>query len=148
MAQTGTVVGASPLDVVHERGCERGEAELVDAEGAGEGVARHALHDVRPAHDHAALGTAKQLVAGEQGEVNSSRDALLGHRLMGQAVGRRVQKTPAAQVVHQEEVPLVGHVRELGDGRGAVKPITLKLDACTDRMAAVFSLTARRKSAA
>ena len=38
---------------------------------------------------------------------------------MGHAVGCRVQQTPAAQVVEQEEVALVGHLRELGDGRGA-----------------------------
>ena len=33
---------------------------------------------------------------------------------MGHAVGCRVQQTPTAQVVEQEEVALVGHLRELG----------------------------------
>ena len=64
-------------------------------------------------------GTAEQLVAGEEGEVSARRDALLRHRLMGDAVGCRVQQTPAAQVVEQEEVALVGHLRELGYGWGA-----------------------------
>ena len=55
------------LDVVHEGGSQGGEAELVDAEGAGQGMARHALHDVCPAHYHTALGAAEELVAGEEG---------------------------------------------------------------------------------
>ena len=62
-----------PVEVERERALERGERQLVGAEGAMERVTAQALDEVGPAGDDPGLRAAEQLVAGEADEVGARR---------------------------------------------------------------------------
>ena len=50
-------------DIVEERGAQSGQAHLVDADSAGQGVAGEQAHQLLPAHDDACLRAAQELIA-------------------------------------------------------------------------------------
>ena len=102
---------------MHESGCERGYAQLVDADRASQRVFGYQGDQLRVARDDSGLRPAEQLVARKERQWHAGCHALLRHRLVGQPEPGRVQQTAAAQVVQHRDAALAsqGHeLRQLG----------------------------------
>ena len=63
------------LHVGQERGFESGVSELVDAEGAKQGICSHAGDEIGAAADHAGLRAAQQFVSAIGDDVNTGAQA-------------------------------------------------------------------------
>ena len=122
-----------------QRRLERGQGQLVDAQGAGEGVAPQPLDELGVAEQQAALRAAEQLVAGGGDQVGAGAEG-----------GRRVGLVGQPRVRRQQSGADVGHERDAERRRArrrrprSVKPSTRKFDGCTLSTNAVCSPTTPR----
>ena len=114
--QTGISVVARPARYSPSVAATPAIVTLSGSHRPGERVAPEPRDEVGATDDEPGLRPADELVAAERHEVGAGRQALAGHRLVGQPERRRVEQGAAAQVVDDDRAVAMG---ELGD-RGRV----------------------------
>ena len=87
---------------------ERGQGQLVDAQGACHRVFADFVDHRTAADDNACLGAAEQLVATEGDQVNPGFQRFAHGRLFRQAVGCQVDEKAAAEILEDRYLMLLG----------------------------------------
>ena len=94
-------MGRLAAQVVAQGGGDAGQAGLVGAHRAGQGVARDVADEGALADDDPGLRAAEELVAAEEGHRRAVAQALGHHRLVRQAELGGVEERTGAEVVDQ-----------------------------------------------
>ena len=115
-AQGGDRLERGPRLVGVERGLERGDRELVDAQGPVQRVAREALHQLGPPDHDPGLRPPQELVARERHEVHAGGDHLGHGGLVGEAVAGEVHEAARAEVLHHRDAARPAELGELPRG--------------------------------
>src|SRR5262245_9737922 len=115
--QHGHGVTLRRIEAECERSLEGRERELVGTKRALEWVSSQSLDEVCPAHDHARLRAAEELVAGETDEIGACVKALRRSRLVADAAERA-----RAEIVDERKLVAAHHLCELTELRPLREP--------------------------
>ena len=102
---------------------ERGEGELVDAQGPLHRVAPYLGYEAGVSGDDSRLRAAEQLVAAEGHEVRPAGEGFPGGRFVGEAEPFERDQHAASEVVHPGHAPLAGEGPEPGRVGGGGEPL-------------------------
>ena len=93
-----------------------GNTDLVDPQGALQGIAPHPVHQFPPTHDYSGLGSSKQFVAAERYEVDAFGERFVDGRFMRQAVTHEVDQGARTEVVYKGQPVFTGQLTQILPG--------------------------------